>query len=324
MAYPATIDTMTAVNSAQTLAQAGHTARHNELATTVNAIQAELGTDPSGTGYSTVAARFTAITADVALKSLAANPVFTGIMSNPVGSAAAPSYTFTGSVTNGMYLATTNQIGITTAGVLRATIDATGLGLTGTIVASSTIAGSGLAGSLLSSATPAALGAAAAGTGTTPARQDHVHSNVSVSLTTPSLASPTITGTAVITGALDVQEIRELVVDGTITTNVLTLDYLAGTVMYVPTAPAANFTINVTNAPTDNGKAITVTVMVVQGATGYIPSALQIAGVAQTIKWPAAVTPTPTSSVGKVDVFSFTLIRRGSTWTVLGNSNLNY
>jgi hypothetical protein len=293
------------------------------LATAVNAIQSTLGINPQG-GSASVVVRLNAVDTSVGLKANAANPVFTGIATVPAGTAAAPTYTFTGSTTNGLYLAGTNQLGLAAAGVQRATIDATGLGVTGTIVASSTIAASGLAGSLLTSATPAALGTAAAGTSTAPARSDHVHSNVNVSLTTPTLASPTITGTASVTGALDVQEIREAILDGTITTNVLTVDYTAGLNMYVPTAPTANFTVNITNAPTDNSKAITVTVMVVQGATGYIPNALQVAGVGQTIKWVGSSVPAATNGVGKIDVFSFTLVRRGSAWTVFGNSNLNY
>lgn len=136
--------------------------------------------------------------------------------------------------------------------------------------------------------------------------------------------SNTHSGNLEVTGRLDIQDVRETVNDGTITTNVLTVDYVAGTISYIASAPSANFTVNITNAPTDNGKAITVVVMVTQGETGYIPNVLQIAGVSQTIKWLAGATPTPTSSVGKLDMFNFTLIRRATAWTVLGNAALNF
>jgi len=76
--------------------------------------------------------------------------------------------------------------------------------------------------------------------------------------------------------------------------------------------------------PTDNDKVMTVNVLVTQGSTGYIPTTLQIAGTNQTIRWSAAAAPTPTSSAGKIDIFSFTMIRTGSAWIVFGNSNLNY
>jgi hypothetical protein len=153
-------------------------------------------------------------------------------------------------------------------------------------------------------------------------------------LTTPTMNGATLSGTlsgnAILsgnldmTGRLDIQEVRETVIDGTISANVLTMDYLSGTIYYVSTSPTANFTINLTNAPTDNGKAITVVAIVPQGATGYIPNAFQVAGSAQTLRWLAGSTPTPTSSAGKLDIFNFTLVRRSSTWTVLGTTVLNF
>ena len=142
--------------------------------------------------------------------------------------------------------------------------------------------------------------------------------------------SKTISGATVhsgnleVTGRLDTYDIREAVNDGTISANVLTIDYTTGTLIFIPTAPSANFTVNLTNAPTDNGKAITIVVMVTQGATGYIPNAFQVAGSSQTLRWLGGTTPTPTSSAGKVDVFNFTLVRRGSAWIVFANSSLNF
>lgn len=125
-------------------------------------------------------------------------------------------------------------------------------------------------------------------------------------------------------GRLDVQELRETVVDSSISSNVMTCDYTTGNIFYQTTAPGANFTVNLTNVPTDNGYSVTVSIFVTQGSTGYIPNALQIAGASQTIKWANGTTPTPTSSSGKVDVFTFTCVRHSSTWTVFGNASVNY
>lgn len=127
-----------------------------------------------------------------------------------------------------------------------------------------------------------------------------------------------------ITGATNLEEIREKVVDSTISTNVMTCSYTSAGVFYQSTSPSANFTVNFTNVPTDNGNAITISIFVVQGATGYIPNVFQIDGSTQTIKWSGGSAPTPTSSSGKIDLFTFTMIRRSSTWTVLGSANLNY
>lgn len=136
--------------------------------------------------------------------------------------------------------------------------------------------------------------------------------------------SVTVTGGLTISGTSDIQEMREVLVPTTITTNVATCDWTAGNIYWIGSAPSANFTVALTNVPTDNNRIMTVNVFVTQGSTGYIPSALSIAGSAQTIKWPTALAPTPTSSAGRIDVFTFTLVRVGSAWTVLGSANLNW
>ncbi len=155
-------------------------------------------------------------------------------------------------------------------------------------------------------------------------------SNVNSSLGVSGTA--TFAGDVVITGVLDVQEIRETVIDrnvGTVSANVFTADYSIGNIFYISTAPSANFTVNLTNAPTDNGRTISITLVTTQGATGYYPNAFQVAGVQTTggtngIKWVGAAAPTPTSGAGKIDLFNFTLIRRGSAWETLGSSVLNF
>ena len=84
-------------------------------------------------------------------------------------------------------------------------------------------------------------------------------------------------------------------------------------------------TFNVTNVPTTVSKIMTINVFVTQGATGYIPSTFQIAGSGQTIKWAGGTAPTPTSSAGKIDIFSFTMQRTsGGAWLVYGAASLNF
>ena len=80
---------------------------------------------------------------------------------------------------------------------------------------------------------------------------------------------------------------------------------------------SANFTANFTNVPTTNDRTVAVVLVLSQGATAYLPTAVQIAGVAQTIRWQGAVLPSGTAS--RVDVVGFTLIRTGSVWTVIGS-----
>ena len=134
----------------------------------------------------------------------------------------------------------------------------------------------------------------------------------------------TAAGAVSLSGTVDIQEMREALVATTITSNSAACDWSAGNIYWIASAPAANFTVALTNVPTDNNKIMTINVFVTQGATGYIPNALSIAGTGQTIKWTGAAAPTPTSVSGRIDVFTFTLVRLSSAWTILGSANLNW
>jgi hypothetical protein len=136
--------------------------------------------------------------------------------------------------------------------------------------------------------------------------------------------SPSFTGTPTFTGGVRVQEMIEDVVDVTLSSNVATLDYSAGNVFWTTSTPSAAMTWNVTNAPTTDGRVFTINVLVTQGSTGYIPTTFTINGSAITMKWAAGVTPTPTSSSGKIDIFTLNVVRRASTYTLLGSANLNF
>lgn len=134
-----------------------------------------------------------------------------------------------------------------------------------------------------------------------------------------------VTGLATFTGGLRVAELIEDLIDSSQAGNAITLDYTQGNVFYQSGSTfGANFTVNITNAPTDNGRAFTVSLFVPQGSTGYIPTTLNVNGSAVTIKWPGGTAPTPTSSSGKIDIFSFTIYRRSSTFFSLVNSVLNF
>ena len=62
--------------------------------------------------------------------------------------------------------------------------------------------------------------------------------------------------------------------------------------------------------------ATNVAMVINQGNTGYIPNAIEIAGVAQTITWNGNSTPSATDN--GIDTFSFTIMNRGGTYIVLG------
>jgi hypothetical protein len=95
-------------------------------------------------------------------------------------------------------------------------------------------------------------------------------------------------------------------------------DLNTGAVFY-HTSPAANFVVNLTNAPTTDGKLYMVTLLISQGATPYLPSALWIDSYVQTIKWIAGISATGNAS--KTDVISYSLLRTGGSWIVYGQSS---
>lgn len=98
-------------------------------------------------------------------------------------------------------------------------------------------------------------------------------------------------------------------------TGVVTHDCLSSRTFY-HTTPAANFTANLTNLNLSAEKLKEIQIIVAQGVTPYIPNAIQIAGVAQTLNWKDNVVPTGTASA--TDVFRFSVLNDGGTYIVYG------
>lgn len=88
--------------------------------------------------------------------------------------------------------------------------------------------------------------------------------------------------------------------------------------IFYHTSAAANFTANFTNLSTTNNRSRTIVLVVVQGSTAYMPTAIQIGGVSQTVKWAGGVSPSGVSNY--VNIVSFTFFRASDTWTVIGQS----
>ena len=135
--------------------------------------------------------------------------------------------------------------------------------------------------------------------------------------------NPSFTGTPVFSGGVRVQEMIEDVVDVSHASNTVTMDYTTGNIFFLTNTPSGAMTAAVTNAPTVDGRIFTINLFVTQGATGYIPSTLTINNTAFTIKWIGGNVPTPTSSSGKIDIFSYTIMRRGGAYTAFGSATLN-
>ena len=86
--------------------------------------------------------------------------------------------------------------------------------------------------------------------------------------------------------------------------------------VFYHTTPAGDFTANFTNFNLDDGYTTSITIIVNQGVNARIVSAVQISGSAQTINWQGGSAPTGTAN--GIDAFSFTILRNGSSYIVLG------
>lgn len=91
-------------------------------------------------------------------------------------------------------------------------------------------------------------------------------------------------------------------------------DYTESNV-WVHSSMAGNFTVNLTNVPTDNDRSISISLILVQGGTARYATGFQIDGVAQTLRYPGYNT-TFTPTANRREVQTFVLTRTGSAWTV--------
>jgi plastocyanin len=130
------------------------------------------------------------------------------------------------------------------------------------------------------------------------------------------LTGASFTGPVSFTGLTTLQQSAEVFNTISGAQGVVTHDFSTGAIWYHTTI-AANFTANFTNVPTTSNRTIVVALILNQGSTGRLPTAIQINGASATITWPGDVQPTPNTN--QIDIVSFTLLRIGSTWNVLGS-----
>jgi uncharacterized membrane protein YgcG len=178
-------------------------------------------------------------------------------------------------------------------------------GSSGTSGSSGSSGSSGTSGSSGSSGTSGAVGTSGT-SGTTPTSD-------------LSLSSLTVSGTSSLNGLTVLQGVTE-VINSTpgATASTVVYDFSTGANWYHSSANT-NYTANFTNIPTTDNRVTTVTIVINQGATAYIPTAVQIGGTPSTIKWAGG---TASGTTNQVDIVGFTFIRSGGSWAqVLGQIN---
>jgi len=112
------------------------------------------------------------------------------------------------------------------------------------------------------------------------------------------------------------QQTSELLNTKTLATGIVTHDFSTGAIWYHSTI-SSSFTANITNIPTTNNRTCVVTLIMSQGATAFIPGAIQINGVAQTVSWLGS--SAPTGNPNKTDIIAYTIIRVNNAWIVTGS-----
>jgi hypothetical protein len=137
-----------------------------------------------------------------------------------------------------------------------------------------------------------------------------------VRLAIDTAGTATFTNNVNVNGVIGIKGLTEAFTTKTAATGVVVHNYSTGSI-FEHSSISSNFTVNITNLTLPSGNVGNVTVILNQGTTPYIPNALQIAGVAQTINWQGG-TP-PTGNADKKDIVTFTILNNSGTYTVFGN-----
>jgi hypothetical protein len=143
----------------------------------------------------------------------------------------------------------------------------------------------------------------------------NVNSDVPVTVASPLTATGALTATAAPVYLRNIEELTTPITgagSGGDVTHDTSLAHI-----FVHSSIAANFTADLTNLNLTSGYATTVTLVLQQGAIGYYPNVLKIAGSAKTINWQGNVLPVPTAN--RTDIVTFSIILSGpSTYLVYG------
>jgi hypothetical protein len=119
-----------------------------------------------------------------------------------------------------------------------------------------------------------------------------------------------------VSAPIKVEGVSEKFSDKQVTgSGVWTFDCTDGNIFTV-SGMTANFTSNFINLNLDASFATTITLVLTQGSTAYIPNAMAIDGLTKTIRWQGSTTPTGTAD--GVDVVTFSILNVEGMYTVLG------
>lgn len=118
---------------------------------------------------------------------------------------------------------------------------------------------------------------------------------------------------------------REKIIQATVdtVTNTLTVDYEEGAIYFVTVPPSADFTLDISNVPTEFWHSITMAVVISQGGTAYMPTAVTVNSTAQSSLFYQGGPPPPSGTANGIDVYSLVLLKAdvaGNTFNCLISS----
>ena len=124
-----------------------------------------------------------------------------------------------------------------------------------------------------------------------------------------------------LSGTTTVQEIQEVIQTKSGATGIVTHDYSTGAIFY-HTGVVSSFTVNATNVPTTSNRTTTLTLIIQQGSTNYIPSGFQINGTSYSISWSGGITPSGVAN--KINYVTFFIINIGGTFVAVNGQLSSY
>ena len=146
-------------------------------------------------------------------------------------------------------------------------------------------------------------------------------SNVPIAVNVSANAQPNITSLGslanlTVTGLTNLGSTLEILNTKTGATGTVTHDLSSGSA-FLHTSPVANFTPNFTNVAVTDNRATTIGLIIVQGATAYVPgNTINIDSLSYSVKWQSNVQPTGTAS--GTDVVSYTIAKASGTYYIYG------
>ena len=128
-------------------------------------------------------------------------------------------------------------------------------------------------------------------------------------------SSLTVTGTSIL------QNTQEKYTTVTGVTAGATVAYnWASSATFYHASVGGNYNVNFTNVPTTDGYAYNIVLMIIQGAAAYIPTVTQVNSATTGVTFSWANNTAPTGVANRPQVFSFSVLRVGTTWRIIGTA----